>query len=72
MSRSQVCMHVFCRVAVLLAAASNASLAAWAAAVPAFVPALVHPCFQVSSHLLGKFATAIPCAASMCHMPAWI
>lgn len=31
---------------VLLAASSDAALAAWAAAVPAFVPALIQPCFE--------------------------
>lgn len=32
---------------MLLAAASDATLATWAAAVPTFVPALIHPAFQV-------------------------
>lgn len=37
------------RTTVLLAASSDAALAAWAAAVPAFVPALIQPCFEVSA-----------------------
>ncbi len=32
---------------MLLAAASDATLVTWAAAVPTFVPALIHPAFQV-------------------------
>lgn len=63
-----------CRDAVLLAAASDTALATWAAAVPTFVPSLVHPAYQVlllASRLLvgGLFAL---CASIACSPgPSW-
>lgn len=53
-TRWHACGAWRCRVAVLLAAASDAALAAWAAAVPSFVPALLHPCFQVGTTFLCR------------------